>query len=64
MLFVIANLARKLGLEPEAALRGANRKFMRRFSAMQARLSDEGMTLGEATLDHMEAAWQAIKREE
>jgi ATP diphosphatase len=64
MLFVIANLARKLGLEPEAALRGANRKFMRRFGAMQARLGDDGLTLGEATLDQMEAAWQAIKREE
>jgi ATP diphosphatase len=62
VLFAVANLARKLGLEPEASLRAANRKFMRRFAAMQARLGDEGLTLSEATLDQMEAAWQQVKR--
>jgi MazG family protein len=64
LLFVIANLARKLGLEPEAALRGANRKFMRRFGAMQSRLAASSLSLEAATLDQMEEAWQAIKREE
>ena len=64
MLFVVANLARKLGLEPEAALRGANRKFMRRFAAMQTRLAGESLTLNAATLDQMEAAWQKVKQDE
>jgi MazG family protein len=64
LLFAVANLARKLGLEPEAALRAANRKFRRRFAAMQARLADEGLSLQDASIDQMEAAWQSVKRAE
>ncbi len=64
LLFVIANLARKLDIDPEGALRRANRKFTRRFLAMAARVEAEGLTLDEATLDQMEAAWQATKRDE
>ena len=64
LLFVIANLARKLDIDPEGALRRANRKFTRRFRAMEARVAAEGLTLDEATLDQMEAAWQATKRDE
>jgi MazG family protein len=64
LLFAVTNLARKLGIEPEAALRAANRKFTTRFGAMQARLESRGRGLGEATLDEMEHAWQAIKRGE
>ena len=60
----MTNLARKLGIEPEAALRAANRKFTTRFGAMQARLESRGRALGEATLDEMEHAWQAVKRGE
>lgn len=63
LLFSIANLARKLGVEPEAALRRANRKFCERFDAVERRLAARGRTLQEATLDEMEAAWQAIKDE-
>ena len=65
LLFAIANLARKLDLDPEALLRGANRKFDGRFRAMEARLADAGTPVGgdAATLDVMEAAWQAVKRE-
>jgi MazG family protein len=61
LLFAVANLSRKLGIEPEAALRAANRKFTTRFAAMQGRLEADGYALGAATLDEMEAAWQAIK---
>jgi ATP diphosphatase len=63
MLFVLANLARKLKLDPEAALRRANAKFTRRFTAVERRLAAEGTTPAEAGLDRMEAAWQAVKRE-
>ena len=64
MLFVIANLARKLDVDAESALRRANLKFTRRFRSVESRLADEGLPLGQATLDQMEAAWQATKREE
>lgn len=64
LLFAVTNLARKLGIEPEAALRAANRKFTTRFGAMQERLESRGRALGEATLDEMEHAWQAVKRSE
>ncbi|MCQ4159145.1 nucleoside triphosphate pyrophosphohydrolase [Roseomonas sp. GC11] len=64
MLFVLANLGRKLDLDPEACLRAANAKFERRFGAVEARLSAEGLTPQEAGLERMEAEWQAVKRAE
>jgi len=64
MLFVLANLARKLELDPEAALRGANAKFERRFGAIEAALAAEGRTPAEASLAEMEALWQAAKAAE
>lgn len=64
MLFVMANLARKLGLDPEACLRGANDKFARRFNAVEARVVADGGTLSEAGLEPMEAHWQAVKAAE
>ncbi len=64
LLFVVANLARKLRLDPEACLRAANAKFARRFGAVEATLAREGRTPADATLDEMEAAWQAAKRAE
>lgn len=64
MLFVIANLARKLDLDPEACLRAANRKFKRRFDAVERRLADAGKAPSDASLDEMEAAWQAVKATE
>ena len=64
LLFVIANLARRLDVDPEAALRHANRKFERRFSAMHARVEAAGQSIVAASLDEMEEAWQAVKRAE
>ena len=64
LLFVLVNLARKLNLDPEACLRGANQKFSRRFGAVEAALAAEGRTPAEATLAEMEAAWQAAKARE
>jgi ATP diphosphatase len=64
LLFVLANLARKLHLDPEACLRHANDKFARRFNAMELALAQEGRDLKGETLAAMEAAWQAVKRRE
>jgi ATP diphosphatase len=64
MMFVMANLARKLDLDPEACLRGTNRKFERRFASMEAGLAAEGRALGDASLEELEALWQAAKRAE
>ena len=61
LLFSIANLARKLGLEPESALRKANEKFTRRFAALEARFHAQGRSVHDATLDEMEREWQAVK---
>ena len=61
LLFVLANLARKLELDPEACLRGANAKFARRFGAIEAALAAEGRGPGEASLDEMEALWVQAK---
>ncbi|MGD0438842.1 MAG: nucleoside triphosphate pyrophosphohydrolase [Bryobacteraceae bacterium] len=64
LLFVLANLARKLNLDPEDCLRHANDKFARRFNAMEQALARQGRDLKEETLEAMEAAWQAVKRGE
>ena len=61
LLFSVANLARHLAIEPEAALRRANRKFVRRFQEVEARLAEAGRTPAEAGLDEMERYWQDAK---
>ncbi len=64
LLFTVANLARHLGVDPEAALAQANRKFRRRFAAVEAQLAAGGRPLGEATLAELDAAWEAAKATE
>jgi tetrapyrrole methylase family protein/MazG family protein/ATP diphosphatase len=64
LLFAIANLSRKLGIEPESALREANDKFTRRFGSMEASLREHGRALTSYTLDEMEAAWGRVKQAE
>jgi tetrapyrrole methylase family protein/MazG family protein/ATP diphosphatase len=64
LLFVCANLARKLDIDPEAALRHCNRKFERRFRHIESELSGQGRTPAEASLNEMEALWQDAKRRE
>lgn len=61
-LFALACAARLLRIHPEAALRRANAKFIARFTALEKRLQENGNPLGRATLDEMEAAWQALKK--
>jgi MazG family protein len=59
--FALVNLARKLGVEPEAALRIANDKFQRRFEGMEHAARGNGTTLREMTLQDMEALWKEQK---
>jgi MazG family protein len=63
LLFAIANLSRKLGIEPETALRKANDKFTRRFTAVETSVGTSGRTMGTMTLDELEAEWQRAKKE-
>ncbi len=64
LLFVMVNLGRHLGVDPEAALRGTNAKFTRRFRAIEARLAAAGRTPQDATLAEMDAIWTDVKRAE
>jgi ATP diphosphatase len=61
LLFTVANLARKLDIDPEAALAGANRKFRDRFAAVERGLAERGKTPAEATLAEMDELWEAAK---
>ncbi|MBM3550118.1 MAG: nucleoside triphosphate pyrophosphohydrolase [Alphaproteobacteria bacterium] len=64
LLFALANLARHLGVDPEAALRRGNRKFERRFRAIEAALAAQGRRPEGASLEEMEALWQQAKIDE
>lgn len=64
LLFVVANLARHLKIDPEAALRRTNAKFERRFRYIEAELAKQNRLPSEATLAEMDALWEAAKREE
>ena len=61
LLFAIANLSRKLGIEPEAALRLATEKFTVRFEAVEHAFEQRGQPLSGATLEEMEKEWQRVK---
>ncbi len=61
LMFVIANLARHLGVDPEAALRAANAKFIRRFGAVEAALAARGRSPEQSDLAEMDALWDAAK---
>jgi ATP diphosphatase len=60
----MANLARHLELDPEAALRATNAKFERRFRRIEAEAAAQGRPVGELTLDELEALWERAKAEE
>jgi ATP diphosphatase len=61
LLFVVANLARHLKVDPEAALRVTNAKVVSRFKWIEAALAKQGRTTSEATLEEMEVLWQEAK---
>jgi nucleoside triphosphate diphosphatase len=64
LLFVIANLARHLQIDPEAALRAANAKFTRRFRQIEADLRAKGKRAEDSDLAEMDALWNAAKARE
>jgi len=61
LLFAVANLARKLGVESESALRKANAKFSARFRALERAFAERERTVHEASLEEMERVWEEIK---
>ena len=64
ILFVYANLARHLEIDPEAALRRTNAKFRRRFGRIEEKLAAQGRALTDSNLEEMDALWNEAKREE
>ena len=64
VLFAVANLARHLDVDPEAALRAANRKFSARFRTLEQRFRDRGVALRDASPAEMDAEWRRIKDRE
>ncbi len=63
VLFAVVNLARHLGVDPEAALRGTNQRFEQRFRGVEQKLAAQGLTVAEAGLERANAAWDEVKRE-
>ena len=61
LLFSIAQLSRRLGIEPETALRKADDKFTKRFERLERSVADSGRTMKEMTLDELETEWQRLK---
>lgn len=64
MLFVMANIARHLKLDPEMALRKANDKFTRRFAYIEQRLATMGKTPDQSSLEEMDALWDEIRAQD
>jgi ATP diphosphatase len=61
LLFAVANLARKLGVEPNAALERANAKFTRRFEQVEALAEERGIQIGRASLAELDKLWEEVK---
>ncbi|MQA30498.1 MAG: nucleoside triphosphate pyrophosphohydrolase [Luteitalea sp.] len=61
LLFAVANLSRKLGIEPESALRKANDKFTERFTTLERRVEESGRTMSDMTLEELDAEWRRVK---
>ena len=64
LLFVAVNVARLTGVDPESALKAANRKFRRRFRHVEERLAKEGRRPADASLEEMDTLWNEAKRQE
>jgi MazG family protein len=64
LLFVLVNMGRKLGIDPEAALRSASRKFASRFARVERLADEQGVELKALGLDALDDLWQLAKREE
>ena len=61
LFFTLVNIARRMGIEPESALRGANRKFYQRFSYMEKLCRERGQDLGKLSFDQQNKLWDEAK---
>lgn len=64
LLFTIANIARKVDVNPEEALQSTNRKFMRRFESMESRVREQSRNIDDLSLEEMDALWDEAKAAE
>ena len=64
LLFAVVNALRFYKVEPELALREANKKFMRRFSAVESEVKSSGREMTDCTLDELDAIWNKVKERE
>jgi uncharacterized protein YabN with tetrapyrrole methylase and pyrophosphatase domain len=62
LLFAVVNLARKLAIDPRAALERANEKFARRFDAVERLAEERGVDVGRASLEQLDRLWDEVKR--
>jgi uncharacterized protein YabN with tetrapyrrole methylase and pyrophosphatase domain len=62
LLFAVVNLARKLAIDPRAALERANAKFTRRFDAVEQLAAERGVDVGRASLEQLDQLWEEVKR--
>ena len=62
LLFTLANIALRMGIDPEAALREANRRFYKRFNYMEELCRKRGLNLGELSFDEQNALWEEAKK--
>ena len=63
LFFAVTNLARHAGVDPETSLRRSNRKFTRRFQALEKQLQTQGLDITSASQDELERLWQLVKQE-
>jgi MazG family protein len=63
LLFVVVNLARHLGVDPELALQSTNRKFIERFHFIEARLAEQDRSPADSSMEELEDLWQEAKEE-
>ena len=61
LLFAAVNLARKLAIDPRAALERANEKFVRRFEGVERLAASRGLVMGQASLEQLDALWDEVK---
>jgi nucleoside triphosphate diphosphatase len=62
LLFAVVNLARKLAIDPRAALKRSNEKFIRRFEEIERLAGERGLELGRAILEELDRLWEEVKR--
>jgi len=62
LLFAVANLARKLGIDPDHALARANDKFRRRFEALERLAQQRGLVMGRASVEQLDRLWEEVKK--